>query len=129
MCSGTTIQEKAACLRTSAKNPSPEKQAQILREVELAINVASSAIYQMAQRDKRRHGMGTTLSMILIASNKAFMAHVGDSRIYLRRAGQIHQLSEDHSYLWEQIKKGTISVEDAKEVAFFQCDHPCSRHY
>jgi len=62
--------------------------------------------------------MGTTLSMVLLAGNKAFMAHVGDSRVYLYRAKQIHQLSEDHSYLWEQIKKGTITVEEAKRSPF-----------
>lgn len=100
------------------QNPTPERRAQVLREVELAINVASSAIFHMAQRDKKRHGMGTTLSMILLASNKAFMAHVGDSRVYLARANQIHQLSEDHSYLWEQIKKGAITVEEARRSPF-----------
>ena len=117
-CVQEQLSKKKALFEDFVKHPSSDKQTQILREVELAINVASSAIYQMAQRDKRRHGMGTTLSMILIVANKAFMAHVGDSRIYLKRAGQIHQLSEDHSYLWEQIKKGTISVEDAKKSPF-----------
>src|SRR5687768_970794 len=66
-------------------NQTPELRAQISREVELAINVASSAIFHMAQRDKKRHGMGTTLSMMLVTGGKAFMAHVGDSRVYLNR--------------------------------------------
>lgn len=117
-CVQEQLVKKKSLLDEFAENPTPEKHAQILREVELAINVASSAIYHMAQRDKKRHGMGTTLSMLLIAGNKAFMAHVGDSRIYLFRAGQIHQLSEDHSYLWEQIKKGAITLEEAKSSPF-----------
>jgi serine/threonine protein phosphatase PrpC len=95
-----------------------ELRGQILREVELSINVASSAIFHMAQRDKKRHGMGTTLSMMLLVGNKAFMAHVGDSRVYLNRARQVHQLSEDHSYLWEQVKKGNITLEEAKRSPF-----------
>ncbi|MBX2813806.1 MAG: cyclic nucleotide-binding domain-containing protein [Myxococcales bacterium] len=109
---------KRSLLEEYVSNPTPDLEAQLVREVELAINVASSAIYHMAQRDKKRHGMGTTLSMLLIADKKAFMAHVGDSRIYLHRAEQIHQLSEDHSYLWEQIKKGAITVEEAKNSPF-----------
>ena len=117
-CVQEQLVKKKALLEDFSKNPTPEKRSQILREVELAINVASSAIYHMAQRDKKRHGMGTTLSMVLLVGNKAFMAHVGDSRIYLARAQQIHQLSEDHSYLWEQIKKGAITVEEAKRSPF-----------
>ncbi|MEM7678374.1 MAG: protein phosphatase 2C domain-containing protein, partial [Myxococcota bacterium] len=117
-CVAEQLVKKKELLEDFTRSPTPEKRAQIVREVELAINVASSAIYHMAQKDKKRHGMGTTLSMLLLVGNKAFMAHVGDSRIYLARANQIHQLSEDHSYLWEQIKKGAITVEEAKRSPF-----------
>ncbi|MCA9552386.1 MAG: cyclic nucleotide-binding domain-containing protein [Myxococcales bacterium] len=117
-CVQEQLVKKKPLLDDFAKNPTPEKRAQVSRELELAVNVASSDIYHMAQRDKKRHGMGTTLSTLLLVGNKAFMAHVGDSRIYLARAGQIHQLSEDHSYLWEQIKKGAITVEEAKRSPF-----------
>lgn len=116
------VQEQLAkrrnVLEAYAKRPTDSARLQIVREIELAINVASSAIFKMAQRDKRRHGMGTTLSLLLLIGDKAFMAHVGDSRIYLGRASQIHQLSEDHSYLWEQIKRGAISLEEAKRSPF-----------
>lgn len=117
-CVQEQVVSKKSLLEAYSARPTPELEAQLVREVELSINVASSAIYHMAQRDKKRHGMGTTLSMLLLAGKKAFMAHVGDSRIYLLRAGQIHQLSEDHSYLWEQIKKGAITVEEAKNSPF-----------
>lgn len=114
------LKKRAAFEQFAGSSPDQklQMQPQILREVELAINVASSEIFNMAQRDKKRHGMGTTLSMILIVGNKAFMAHVGDSRVYLARATQIHQLSEDHSYLAEQVKKGNISLEEAKRSPF-----------
>lgn len=117
-CVQEQLTKRKGLIEEYSKNPTAERHAQVLREVEHAINVASSAIFHMAQRDKKRHGMGTTLSMLLVAGPKAFMAHVGDSRIYLLRAGQIHQLSEDHSYLWEQIKKGAITVEEAKNSPF-----------
>ncbi|MBI2374687.1 MAG: cyclic nucleotide-binding domain-containing protein [Deltaproteobacteria bacterium] len=111
--------KKKALFERFSQTSTPEIRAQVLREVELAINVASSDIFRMAQRDKKRHGgMGTTLSMMLLAGNKAFMAHVGDSRVYLARANQVHQLSEDHSYLWEQVKKGAITPEEAKRSPF-----------
>jgi PPM family protein phosphatase len=112
------VVKKKPLLDSFTQHPTPELRAQILREIELAINVASSAIFHMAQRDKKRHGMGTTLSMMLVVGNKAFMAHVGDSRVYLSRARQVHQLSEDHSYLWEQVKKGNITLEEAKRSPF-----------
>ncbi|MGF1509354.1 MAG: cyclic nucleotide-binding domain-containing protein [Myxococcota bacterium] len=96
------------------RQPTPELAQKILREIELAVNVASSAIYGMGQREEQRRGMGTTLSVLLVAGRKGFMAHVGDSRIYMVRSGQIHQLSEDHSYLWEQVKKGLLTKQQAK---------------
>jgi hypothetical protein len=58
--------------------------------------------------------MGTTVSMMLVADRNAFIAHVGDSRIYLIRQGQIHQLTEDHSLLREQLRRGLITEEEAK---------------
>ena len=111
------LAKKKALLEDYAAKPSAEKRAKVLREVELAISVASSAIFHMAQRDRKRHGMGTTLSMILIAGNKAFMAHVGDSRIYLARANQIHQLSEDHCTFGSS-SEGAITVDEAKRSPF-----------
>jgi serine/threonine protein phosphatase PrpC len=117
-CVQEQLVKKKGLLEEFEQDPTPERRQRILREVEHAINYASSAIFNMAQRDKKRHGMGTTLSMMLLAGNKAFMAHVGDSRVYLARAGQVHQLSEDHSYLWEQRKKGMITEEEAKRSPF-----------
>lgn len=117
-CVQEQLVKRKTLLDEFSERETSDSRHQILQEVELAINVASTAIYHMAQRDKKRHGMGTTLSMVLLVGDKAFMAHVGDSRVYLARAGQIHQLSEDHSYLWEQIKKGAITVEEAKRSPF-----------
>jgi hypothetical protein len=56
--------------------------------------------------------MGTTTSALLIAGDRGFIAHVGDSRIYLLRQGQVHQLTEDHSLVNELVKRGKIKREE-----------------
>jgi serine/threonine protein phosphatase PrpC/CRP-like cAMP-binding protein len=117
-CVQEQLSNRRSILLDCENDPSPEHIQSVVREVELAVNVASSAIFGMGEREEKRRGMGTTLSMLLVVGRKAFMAHVGDSRVYMSRSGQLHQLSEDHSYLWEQIKKGVITSEEAKKSRF-----------
>jgi PPM family protein phosphatase len=62
-------------------------------------------------------GLGATLVMILVAGMKAYLAHMGDSRIYLFRAGQLRQLTEDHSVIAILLKHGDITPAEA-------VDHP-----
>jgi len=71
---------------------------QLLREV---VAQANAAIHDRARHVPAQRGMGTTLSLLLIARDKVFTAHVGDSRIYRLRAGALWQMSEDHSLLNE----------------------------
>lgn len=99
-------------------DPSPELRREVLEEVEGAVNLACRAIYELGQQDPTRRGMGTTLSLLLIVGQKGFMAHVGDSRIYVSRSGRLHQLTEDHSYLWEQLKRGALTPEQATRSRF-----------
>jgi protein phosphatase len=63
-------------------------------------------------------GMGTTLTVLLFAGNTLHMGHVGDSRAYLYRDGRARQLTEDHSWIQEQVRAGLISAEEAKESRF-----------
>jgi protein phosphatase len=79
---------------------------------------ASSEIYRLAQRDRALNGMGTTLTSLLFHEHRVCLAHVGDSRAYLFRDGRIEQLSEDHSWINEQIKAGFLSEQEAKESKF-----------
>ena len=62
--------------------------------------------------------MGTTVTSALVVGRTAFMAHVGDSRCYLLRAGRIFQISEDHSLVNEQLKAGAITEEEARSSRF-----------
>jgi hypothetical protein len=62
--------------------------------------------------------MGTTLSMLLLVKDKAVMGHVGDSRVYLLRAKTLHQLSDDHSYVGELVRRGLLSPEEAEQSPY-----------
>lgn len=78
-----------------------------------AIGEASRTVYQVASSDRGKHGMGTTCVALLVVGDKAVMANVGDSRLYLARDGQLHQLSTDHNFMTEVIASGMLSAEQA----------------
>lgn len=92
-----------------------ERTVQLL---ETAVNQACSEIYGMATADSGKAGMGTTLVMMMVVNGKGLMAHVGDSRLYMVRQGQIHQLTEDHSYTAEMIKRGKLTREQARQSPY-----------
>jgi protein phosphatase len=62
--------------------------------------------------------MGTTVTAAVVRGQNVFLAHVGDSRCYLVRDGRIHQLSEDHSLVNEQVRAGTITADEARTSRF-----------
>jgi len=79
---------------------------------------ASSGIYEAAFVKPELRGMGTTLTAVLIHAGKAHLVHAGDSRCYMFRDGQLRQLTDDHSWIAEQLRSGTISEADAKASKF-----------
>jgi len=89
-----------------------EAQQDILNVLEHAVESACQAIYQKGQAEPEKRGMGTTTSALLIAGDRGFIAHVGDSRIYMLRAGQVIQLTEDHSLVNELIRRGRVTKEN-----------------
>lgn len=78
-----------------------------------AINKANTLIYQMSQQKKECHGMGTTLTVAYIEDDTIYFGHVGDSRMYLIHEGRMRQITEDHSLVWELMKSGNITLEEA----------------
>ncbi|GAB4288173.1 MAG: hypothetical protein Kow0090_00280 [Myxococcota bacterium] len=102
-----------AVFQNYKKTPSLENRQKVLAAVDEAIQVACKTIYKLAQDDPTKKGMGTTVVMMVVMGTNAVMAHVGDSRIYLLRGGEIHQLTEDHSLVAEQLRKGFITPEEA----------------
>ncbi len=86
----------------------------LARLVDEAIQEATREVYRLATSEGGKAGMGTTLTMLLTAKSCGVMGHVGDSRLYMRRAGRIHQLSDDHTYINEMIRRGMLTPEKAK---------------
>jgi PPM family protein phosphatase len=79
-----------------------------------AITRAGSMIVRRASEEPELRGMGTTSTVILFMEDKAYIAHVGDSRCYCVRDGKITQITEDHSLVHEQLKSGLITEEEAR---------------
>ena len=71
-------------------------------------------IYLISQQNKRYQGMGTTLTAALIQNNHLYLAHIGDSRLYLLRQGQIKQLTEDHTVVQNLVANSTITADQAR---------------
>ena len=83
----------------------------VLRE---KIAVANESIFRAAEHQPQYSGMGTTLVVALFCDDRLVAAHVGDSRLYRVRAGELTQLTRDHSFLQLQLDAGVITPEEAK---------------
>ena len=79
-----------------------------------AVKSANRMIFQMAEDEPAKKGMGTTVTAMLIKGESYIISHVGDSRAYLIRDGGITQMTKDHSLVQEMIDGGTLSPEDAR---------------
>jgi protein phosphatase len=79
-----------------------------------AFEIANQEIYHAAIADKALEGMGTTCTALVVCGEQAFAAHVGDSRLYLLREGEIYLMTEDHSAVMEMVKLGIITAEQAR---------------
>ena len=90
---------------------------EIQHTLEAAVLRACSRIHEEAKSDVSKRGMGTTLSSLLVTGSHGFVAHVGDSRIYLSRNGKIQQLTEDHTVYNELVRRGRLSLEQIEKVA------------
>jgi serine/threonine protein phosphatase PrpC len=75
---------------------------------------ANSVIWQKAQSNPSLRGMGTTCTLLAIQDSQAHLAHVGDSRAYLLRDGELSQLTEDHTLVGRMVREGRLSQEEAE---------------
>lgn len=82
-----------------------------------AIRRANAAIHQRAAENMLRSGMGTTCVAAVLCGNRAYIANVGDSRAYFIRRSQIRQVSQDHSWVAEQVRAGLLTEEQARTHA------------
>lgn len=76
------------------------------------IKLCNLRIYEQAQRNAKQRGMGTTLVALFAVEDGVYVAHVGDSRVYRVREGQIDQLTEDHSLLNDYKKMKRLTEEE-----------------
>ncbi|MCX8066128.1 MAG: Stp1/IreP family PP2C-type Ser/Thr phosphatase [Candidatus Hydrogenedentes bacterium] len=80
-----------------------------------AVSKANSTIYSLSESNPNYFGMGSTLSSVIVTGDNAYIAQVGDSRVYLQRnSKKLQQITTDHSVVAEQLKEGLISKEEAK---------------
>jgi protein phosphatase len=79
-----------------------------------ALQEANFEIHKASLGQEGLRGMGTTCTALVLQNGSAIAAHVGDSRLYLVRGGQIYLMTEDHSEVMEMVKRGLISLEEAR---------------
>ena len=78
-----------------------------------AVKRANRRLFIRSQEDEELRGMGTTLDVLWLGAEKAYIAHVGDSRVYLLREGALRQVTDDHSMVMEMVRAGLITAEQA----------------
>ena len=79
------------------------------------VAAANAGVFEAAQAERRYDGMGTTLVVVLWHAAGVTWGHVGDSRLYLMRRGELRQLTRDHSIVQEQLERGELSREEARQ--------------
>lgn len=84
----------------------------------VAIQEANSLVFDTAQAIPDRQGMGTTMTVAVVRDDQLTIAQVGDSRAYLLRDDQITQITQDHSWVAEQVRSGAMSVDEAQSSPF-----------
>lgn len=82
--------------------------------LEHAVKNAVQKVYQTSLDDPNLKGMGTTLSALAISNDRAYIAHIGDTRIYCLRDKTLHQLTCDHSLVNEHVQAGIMTKEEAR---------------
>ncbi len=101
------------------RNATESTRGSVRAMLEMACQRACEEIYEASQAIAGEGGrMGTTMDALLIIGTTAFIAHVGDGRIFLVRGGESHQLTEDHSLVQQQLREGLITPEEAKKARF-----------
>lgn len=112
---GGEVASKLACEQIAkefSRNPGLSAEERLKN----TIAAANKAVFEMANDNPELQGMGTTVTILMIDGNSALIGHIGDSRIYRLRGGQIEKLSVDHTVLQEALSKGVISPAEAKRI-------------
>jgi PPM family protein phosphatase len=103
--SGATVLDEAPSSNISSRT----------RRLKGAVAQANFQIFQAAQKNPEQRGMGATITALWLKDTLLSIAHVGDSRAYLLRNGNLQQLTNDHSLVAEQVRRGLITPQQAEE--------------
>ena len=106
------IQTAKSYIENNFEQISKDKDS-IIQLVASSMEYANMVVYEKSKESKELEGMGTTLEICLIYNNRAFIGHIGDSRIYRIRKEFMRKLTQDHSYVQKLVKDGTITQEEA----------------
>lgn len=85
----------------------------VLNEFQVALRAADERVFEEAQRRPGLRGMGTTVTLAYVVGKILYVAHAGDSRLYLLRDGRIHQLTQDHTLVGELVRNKVIDPDAA----------------
>jgi serine/threonine protein phosphatase PrpC len=87
--------------------------AELLAALEHAVKQANDNLHRIVEGDPTLQGMGTTLTAMLWSGSQIALVHIGDSRAYLLRNGELFQITHDHTLVQSLVDEGRISIDEA----------------
>jgi PPM family protein phosphatase len=112
---GAQAGEVASRIAAGAFEKGVDSDAPAEGQLEEIAQGANRAIHDLAKKDSSRAGMGTTLTAALVHDDEVALGHVGDSRAYVLRDGELKRLTKDHSLVEELRRQGRLTEEQAEE--------------
>jgi len=91
--------------------------SQLLKFVSSTISRSNKLIFQASEMQEAHRGMGTTLVTAMVKDSRVYAGHVGDSRLYLFREGNLTRITKDHSLVQELVDKGFYSEDEARTAS------------
>ena len=111
---GARAGEVASGIAVQTFDDEPAPDASPEERLASVARAANSRIHQMADDDSSYAGMGTTFTAVLVTGNEVAIGHVGDSRLYRLRNGELERLTHDHSLVEEFVRQGKLTPEEAE---------------
>jgi protein phosphatase len=103
----------AAAINTIRKLDTDVPAPELLSALEHAVHEANANLHTIVEGDPSLQGMGTTLTAMLWSGSHIAMVHIGDSRAYLLRNGELYQITRDHTLVQQLVDEGRISLDEA----------------
>ncbi|MEQ8765921.1 MAG: protein phosphatase 2C domain-containing protein [Planctomycetota bacterium] len=88
---------------------------ELIEQLQATLQRCQEAILEESKAVPERRGMGTTLTMAFVVGMKVFVVHVGDSRCYLYRTGELEQVTTDHTIAQQLVESGKLAPEEARD--------------